>query len=116
MLKVNGKVIPTDKPYRVIINGKWVNLTVVKANNKIVWKYVKPVTPPGGGGHWVAAGPGFSTELPGINGSASGAYPGAVNHCSLDANGHTWHCIPMKWVPADEPSSLGEIEDKAKKD
>ena len=61
-LVVNGKTIPTNKPYYAVINGKGVNLTVVTANGKVVWRYVNPVTPPpsGGttpppsGGHWAA--------------------------------------------------------------
>ena len=51
-LIVNGKTVPTNTPYVTVINGKTVSLTEVKANNVVIWKYVKPVaTPPTGGGH-----------------------------------------------------------------
>jgi len=109
MLKVNGVVIPTNKPYKVIINGKWVSLTVVKANNIVVWKYIKPATTPpvGGGGHWKVAG---SFHSP------SDKSNGTTIRCQVTPHqGGGYTCFNYVWVPADETDQI-DIDDIITKD
>ena len=106
--EVNGKVIPTNKKYKTTINGKTVYLTHVSCNGKTVWKYVASTG--GGGGHYVSVGPAFQTTIPGMGGASCVKYSGATCHCAPNADGKSWTCIPMKWVPNDEPYEPDEVD------
>ena len=102
--EVNGKVIPTNVRYRTTINGKTVDLTEVSANGKTVWKYVKPVVPPvGGGGHWQNVGAPFQN---GVDASgSSGANGVGTTFCSPNAGGVSWTCQVKVWIPNDVPDN-----------